>query len=175
MGFAKMASEKYAHIPSSGAWRKPAGDLSSTSMKYAKFQSTTQVRDYFQSLTFASYVRLSSVKEDDYGGNGGTHSIVVGLVNNSSIRVYDCNWVSPCEVGYRTWTMTQMLNYLPYRYLHISHHFDGTKYESQSATKHRNLCTTSDCVAYVVEDHIFVTSAGITKCSKCGYIKAEVS
>lgn len=171
MGFAMFASEKFAHLPSTGSFYRPSGDhvTYQYNTEYHKFQSPGAVRTFFLSLTKGAYVRLSKDSKANDTADGGTHSVVYVAVSVSGVTVYDCNRIGNCQVAYQTRDFTTMYNAYKYVYEYVSHHYTGG-YQTHSMTHHRIKC--ANCVGYVLQSHTFTTSSnGNDICSKCGYIK----
>lgn len=170
MGFAMYASDKFAHKLKSDVWAsfdKPAGDTSSTSIRYDSFTSDSDVSVYFNALTEGSYIRLSAHSSTQDTNDPGTHSIVyVGLTSNY-VQTYDANRDNRCGIKFERRTLYDMRTSYPYMYEHVSHHYTESAV-SYTSTRHKIGCIF--CTGYITQPHIFITqSSGSRVCKSCGY------
>ena len=171
MGFARYASDQYAHLAfdeyGSTGWLDARGnctteyDAASTDV----LDNAADVRSVFAHLTKGTYVRL----ERSVGG----HSFVIvrnldtdGNGDYDSVVTYDCNLDSSCGISLNTRTYSDIAGYYDYIENIVEHDFSeaSTRY---SFTYHLNGC--SGCSGYILEGHYTTDSAGNT-CDACGYV-----
>lgn len=153
MGFAKYASDQYAHRSS---WSLPSGDSSTTRVTLS---TDSEVLVYFSSLPKGSYLRLANSSGVE------VHSVVTIYVSNSTVQTYECNYSGACQVSVESRSLSSFRS--SYRYVteSLTHHFDDYTYIN--ATYHRADCSSSGCTGYIYESH-YSDSSSSGSCAACG-------
>ena len=102
MGFAKYASDQYAHR---GSWSYTPSHTIDSAQGYS---SDSELKVLLKGLGKGAYIRLHKT------GGGSDHSVVIANADSSSVTVYEANYGWKCDVGMRTLTYAQFRNQYAY-------------------------------------------------------------
>ena len=163
---AKYSSDNYAH--KTNDWNAVSGDIIETDIQ---FTSTSQVRVFFNSCVTGAYIRLSHESEASQEQNG-FHSMFYVNKTSTSVKTYECNRNSNCNVEIINRTFESFENYYSdewgiYRVSHKFHYGNCVSYSSQY---HKRYCNSSGCGGYIYEAHYATNNMGTSTCEACGYV-----
>ena len=173
MGFARYASDRYAHLTfktsSSNGWLKQRGACAYINEKAPdedNLDTATAVREAFAKLTVGAYVRLNRLDGETRAKDSG-HSFVIVKFTSNGVITYDCNVKGQCDISLVERTYNSIANSsFAYVANTVSHDFTGpiAKY---SAAYHAVYC--EGCSGYILKSH-YTTSASSRTCDECGYV-----
>lgn len=150
MGFARYASDQYAHRSS---WTTPAGDLRTN----VALSDAGLAKTFYSSLSYGSYVELPG------------HSIVVLYTTSTSVHTYECNNDGKCGVSMYARDFGTFSTQYSSAEKSLSHSFNGLA-RSRSAQYHTINCSTSGCTGYMVGEHYSSNPGDKATCNACGYV-----
>lgn len=161
MGFAKYASDQYAHR---GSWSYTPSHTIDSAQGYS---SDSELKVLLKGLGKRAYIRLHKT------GGGSDHSVVIANADSSSVTVYEANYSWKCDVGMRTLTYAQFRNQYAYIVKSFAHSFDGSaiKYD---ADYHKVKCSLSGCNGFIYGSHYAQSPGANATCLACGY-KGNIS
>jgi len=161
MGFAKYASDQYAHR---GSWSYTPSHTIDSAQGYS---SDSELKVLLKGLGKGAYIRLHKT------GGGSDHSVVIANADSSSVTVYEANYSWKCDVGMRTLTYAQFRNQYAYIVKSFAHSFDGSaiKYD---ADYHKVKCSLSGCNGFIYGSHYAQSPGANATCLACGY-KGNIS
>lgn len=154
VGFAKYAYNVYANQTSWDTIPTERFDDDKT----FDVESNDDIMNYFSNCAPLTIVYVCREGEYEY------HAITVVSLNDTNIRVYDCNWTKDCKV--RLVNMT----YEAYRKMspsssYFSTHKYSNNYEYNNAQTHIQHCDNSGCDGYRLEYHYNPTYMNV--CMAC--------
>lgn len=155
-GFARYASDQYAHLSS---WVNTNADYNNSTRTIS---SASGAQTLFSSFGVGSYIRCAN-------SGGGAHSFVIKTKTSTGIEVYECNITGLCKVGVRTLTWSNINSYYSSIIESKKHTFDGliSKY---NADQHKVKCSTTGCLGYIFQHHYTNTPGNNATCAGCGYV-----
>ncbi len=156
MGFAKYASDRYAHKSS---WNPPSAEQYEPN---TRFNSVNQIKTYFDRMTTGAYVLLSHSDNET-----GFHAMFYVKSDSNGVTTYECNINGHCDVAtyYTTYEGYKTRFNTCYGIYTVSHNYSSTA-TSYNANFHKYNCTT--CGGYILEYH-YGSTLGNGTCMKCGY------
>ena len=151
VGFAKSASDRYAHRTS---WTRPDGDT-----EWDVYIGTESLAKQFMvRMSRGSYVTFYSP----------SHSFVVLSTSGSSMTTYDCNVNNDCRVTVENRTYASIASKYGTVEYGLTHHFNG-KVSKLNSQYHTVACS-SDCTGYTLQAHYASSPGSNATCTACGYV-----
>ena len=156
MGFAKYASDRYAHKSS---WNPPSTEQYEPN---CHFNSVNQIKTYFDRMTTGAYVLLSHNDDEN-----GFHAMFYVKSDSNGVTTYECNINGHCDVAtyYTTYEGYKTRFNTCYGIYTVSHNYSSSA-TNYNGNFHKYSCTT--CGGYILEYHYGLTLGNGT-CMKCGY------
>ncbi|MGN1399000.1 MAG: hypothetical protein ACI4WG_03270 [Erysipelotrichaceae bacterium] len=163
IGFAKYASDKYAHKSS---WNAASGDIDETDVQ---FSTNAVINAYFNGVNTGAYILLAHDSEENNGRH--FHAMVFIKKTSDGVMTYECNLASNCNVQLlsRSYTTLNSLYSTDWAIYSVSHTFNGTV-QQYNSTYHKKFCSSSGCGGYIYEAHYAINNGANATCIKCGYV-----